>query len=283
MLVLHKRLAGDTPCGTDGWESSIFVALRELRRAINTHAGREVIALVVVIHHTTEIGDQRAVAVSARSLHVLSTGTHVAHVLHIGRNVVAAAAEPVVLEALHGVACHHVEVVALVEALHIGQRVGPVPVDPVLHRACSIALLALFEVVDMEVRCVAVREAEACIDAKLCAESQTADRADADERSSQQAIFVGVLVETIHRGHRVPFLVVVGACVVAVRIGGPLALVAHDRCCRIHSHDGTHQTGRVTPVLILRCEVNTGLDDLVEVILHREAGRELLPVADLVL
>ena len=141
----------------------------------------------------------------------------------------------------------------------------------------------MLEDVDVEVWRVFVRKAEACVDAELCAEGQSADGTDADERSSQQTIFVGVLVEAIHRSHWIPLLVVVRSCIVAVRVGSPLALVAHDGRCRIHGHDGTHQAGRIIPVLIFRREVDTGLDNLVEVILHREASREFLPVAYLVL
>ena len=50
-----------------------------------------------------------------------------------------------------GGACHNVEVVLLVELLHVGQCVCPVPVNPVIHFALCLVLLHLLKVVDEEV------------------------------------------------------------------------------------------------------------------------------------
>ena len=61
--------------------------------------------------------------------------------------------------------------------------------------------------------------------------------------------------------------------IVAVWIAGPFAFWSHHWSSWIHRHDGTHQSWGVIPLLVARSEVNTSLDNLIEMPIREQIGR----------
>ena len=54
--VLHEFLAGDTPCGADGWEEAPTVTRSELTRTVRTEVGGDQITAIIIIGYTRERG-----------------------------------------------------------------------------------------------------------------------------------------------------------------------------------------------------------------------------------
>ena len=63
----------------------------------------------------------------------------------------------------------------LVDGCHVVHRIGPVPINPVLHLALGIVVLILLQVVDKEIHIKLICTAKASIDTKLRLDGQALD------------------------------------------------------------------------------------------------------------
>ena len=178
MLLFHELLTCYAPCYADSWEGGIFVASGELRWTITTQGSCKIVALIVVVHHTAKIWNEWRISVITTHLHIACTCTDIAHGGCIGWNFITTTIKIVVLETFHRVAHHDIEVVNLVECLHVSERVGPVPIYPIFHFTACFALFGLLKVVYEEVRVIVVAKTKTCIYTELCPISKPFNRTD---------------------------------------------------------------------------------------------------------
>ena len=235
VLTFEEGLTTECPGCTCRWEGSILAAVGEAARTVGTDGCGEIVAAVVVVHHTTEPRNEGVVAGIAARLLVLLTCTYLTQRLGIVGRVLTRTGHIDVAVALHGETSHEGHVMLLGIGVDVGGGVGPVVVEVLTHGAAHIAeLIELVCRVDGELRSEVIAALEACIGTVLSAEGELLDGLDLEIWDDNHAIVAGMAVGASNSCHGVPRLVVVRTLVVAIDVVAPEAFVLEDGGCRVH-------------------------------------------------
>ena len=275
-VVLDEGLFGEAPGHGNGREESILVACREAGGTVDTARRGQVVAVVVVVHHTGQPGHEGVEAGGSVAVFGLSTCTDFPKGVRIIRRRFAGGAVAVAGETLCRETEHPGEVV-LAERTHIGERVGRAPVEGLAVAARSRTDRRILVCgIDVVLRGEAVGTGDAGVDVELGQEGQALDRGDGDGRADHDAVVAALAVLAELLADRVVALVVVGAGEVAVLIVRPFLLRAVDRRGRVHAHRAGEQRGIALGRSQPRGQVEAELDPLGKGVLGVETDVELV-------
>ena len=141
MLFFHEWLFWNTPCRRYCRKSSVLIIFHEFRRTIYTDRSSQIVTVVVIIHHTSQIRDQWRIGIHACRLRILRTGWNIVQVLFIGRSTFFWPFQPIFLETFHRITSHHIQIVFMIKTLNPVYCICPVPVHPIIGFTICFAII----------------------------------------------------------------------------------------------------------------------------------------------